>query len=62
MYTEEDLINVMRMVFPENKGNVLTEAMMFGLEHSILHYLRAISDEPSAESVSVIDEPMVAGD
>ena len=62
MFSEEDLQNVMRMVLPENKGNVLTEAMMLGIEASILHYLKNISaDKVSAEDIPVIDEPFTAG-
>lgn len=58
MFSEEDLQHVMRMVLPENKGNVMTEALMMGIEASIIHYLKAITDDKTP----VADEPFTAGD
>jgi hypothetical protein len=52
-FHEDDLVHVMRMVFPENKGNILTEAMMMGLEQSILHYLRVVTKPESQPGVEV---------
>lgn len=38
----ENLTNVLRMVLADNKGQVLTEALCFGMEHMIVSHMRVI--------------------
>jgi hypothetical protein len=45
MFSEDDLKNVLRIVLPENKGNILTESLMLGIEAAVLGYLNAISNK-----------------
>lgn len=49
MFNEDDLRNVMRIVLPENKGNVLTESLMLGIEAAIIGYLKAVSHKEQME-------------
>ena len=46
--TREDLTHVLNMVLLDNKGNTLTEALVIGIERSVLMYLGNI--EAAAEA------------
>lgn len=36
--------HVLRMVLAENKGQVLTEALILGIDQSVLYYLNAVEN------------------
>ena len=44
----DNLTHVLRMVLGENKGQVLTEAMILGLEASITFYMNRITQSETA--------------
>lgn len=49
VFDERDLVHVMRMVLIENKGNVLTDALCFGIEGSVLAYLKVLPEPVGAD-------------
>jgi hypothetical protein len=49
MFSEDDLKNVLRIVLPENKGNILTESLMLGIEAAVIGYLKAVSNKQGLE-------------
>lgn len=42
---ERDLVNILRVVLGENRGNVLTDSLCFGIEGSILQLLKAMPEQ-----------------
>lgn len=50
--TREDLTHVLNMVLLDNKGNTLTEALVIGIERSVLMYIGNI--EAAAEAGVVV--------
>lgn len=55
MSINQDYTHVLRMILNENKGNVLTEALCFGIEHSFVHYVEAITFQQNSNSVGESD-------
>lgn len=48
-FSEGDLRHVMRMVFLDNKQCLLTEALMMGIEESIVMYLKSVTHKEDAD-------------
>jgi len=49
MFSEGDLRHVMRMVLLDNKQCLLTEALMMGIEESIVMYLKSVTQKEDAD-------------
>lgn len=52
---EGDFEHIFRMVLNDNRGNVITEAMVLGLEATIIHYIKQLT----ANTKSVDDIPEI---
>lgn len=55
--TKEDVSHVLNMVLLDNKGNTLTEALVIGIERSVLMYIGNIEAAAAAGIQTAITVP-----